>query len=98
MYIPAASMGEYDSYQAPVPTKKKAPGLERSDSRVLGRHGSRSDLSRSGSRSQLNRAASQSYLRNYSPVPPAEEPGREGRRGSRGTAQDTRSVGPEGNL
>ena len=62
MYLPAASMGEYDSYKAPNTSRKKPPGgLEREDSRQ--------GLSRAGSRTQLTRAASQTYLRNYSPLP-----------------------------
>jgi len=94
MYIPAASMGEYDSYKAPAPRKKPPGTLERTDSRrtversdsrgALGRQSSKGELVRSSSRSQLNRAASQSYLRNYSPVPMEEElKGSDSRRGSR---------------
>ncbi len=92
MYIPAASMGEYDSYKAPAPRKKPPGTLERTDSRrtversdsrgLLGRQSSKGELVRSSSRSQLSRAASQSYLRNYSPVP-MEEEGSDSRRGSR---------------
>ena len=92
MYIPAASMGEYDSYKAPAPRKKPPGTLERTDSRrtversdsrgLLGRQSSKGELVRSSSRSQLSRAASQSYLRNYSPVP-MEEESSDSRRGSR---------------
>ena len=65
MYIPAASMGEYDSYKAPSPRKKPPGTLERTDSRrtversdsrgILGRQSSKGELVRSSSRSQLNR-------------------------------------------
>ena len=65
MYIPAASMGEYDSYKAPAPRKKPPGTLERTDSRrtversdsrgALGRQSSKGELVRSSSRSQLNR-------------------------------------------
>ena len=65
MYIPAASMGEYDSYKAPAPRKKPPGTLERTDSRrtversdsrgALGRQSSKGEMVRSSSRSQLNR-------------------------------------------
>ena len=73
MYIPGASMGEYDSYSAPAPRKKPPGSLERSDSRrgvertesrgSLGRQGSRvGGLSRQGSAADLSRSGSRRDL------------------------------------
>ena len=69
MYMPSASIGEYDSLSGSASKKSPAVG---------GRSGS---LSKGPSQASLSRGSSQSYLRNYSPLPveEARTAGRAGR-------------------
>ena len=66
MYMPSASIGEYDSLSGS--SGKRSPAVS----------GRAASLTKGASQASLVRGTSQSYLRNYSPLP-VEEPRSSGR-------------------